>query len=78
MVLKKTMSANIWKPHRLDQIVDQDKDDVLVDAGGDAGGGADGVDKLEAEREDGREEEGGDEDLNMRVKVKAWSKKRGV
>ena len=46
--------------------------DGLVDAGGDARGGADGVDKLEAEGEDGREEEGGDEDLDMRVKVKAW------
>ena len=60
---KETHFCILQKPHRLDETVDQDKDDVLVDAGGDARGGADGLDKLEAEGEDGGEEEGGDEYL---------------
>ena len=76
--LKLNSKSKQLEPHRLDETVDQDKDDGLVDAGGDARSGADGVDKLEAEGEDGGEEEGGDEDLNMRVKVKVWSEKRGV
>ena len=42
--------------HRLDQTVEEGKDDGLVHGGGDARGDADGVDKLEAEGEDGGEE----------------------
>ena len=42
--------------HRLDKTVEEGKDDGLVHGGGDARGDADGVDKLEAEGEDGGEE----------------------
>ena len=50
-------------PHRLDETVEKGKDDGLVHGFGDARGDADGVDELEAEGEDGGEEEASDEDL---------------
>ena len=57
-------TISVLKKHdRLDKTVEQNKDDGLVNPAGDAGGGGDGVGKLEAEGEDGGEEEGGDEDL---------------
>ena len=64
-------------PHWLDETVEKGKDDGLVHGSGDARGDIDGVDKLEAEWEDGGEEEASDKDLwNKKVKVKACFKKK--
>ena len=49
--------------HWLHEAVDENKEDGLVDVGGDAGRGGDRLHELEAEREDGGEEERRDEDL---------------
>ena len=63
-------------PHRLEETVEKGKDDGLVEGGGDARGDADGIDKLEAEWEDGGEEEASDEDLWMKRESKILLQKR--
>ena len=50
----------------MDETVEKGKDDGLVHGFGDARGDADGVDELEAEGEDGGEEEASDEDLKRK------------
>ena len=61
---------HVWKSfHRLHEAVDENKEDGLVDVGGDAGGGGDRLQELEAEGEDGGEEERRDEDLNRKYNL---------
>ena len=55
--------------HWLHKAVDENKEDGLVDVGGDAGRGGDRLHELEAEREDGGEEERRDEDLNRKYSL---------
>ena len=61
---------HVWKnSHRLHEAVDENKEDGLVDVGGDAGRGGDRLHELEAEGEDGGEEERRDEDLNRKYSL---------
>ena len=60
MMIKNMLEKN---SHWLDEAVDENKEDGLVDVGGDAGRGGDRLHELEAEREYGGEEERRDEDL---------------